>query len=198
MIDFDLACKDASHVFEIWFGSSADYEDQKARGLVSCPYCGSADVDKAVMAPNVAAKGNSRSEPAPVATSANVPAAANVPTPGTIQGDGLEACRGAGEDARKLGICRHEVRRRGAVQLDGIWAHEQDVRPIHGQTSSEEARALIEEGVPVAPLLLPIRPPQDRQLSCIPDGSSLRLRRCPLRCRRPASVGSPKTPAQES
>ncbi|RYD96104.1 MAG: DUF1178 family protein, partial [Sphingomonadales bacterium] len=79
MIVFDLACKKAAHVFEIWFGSSADYEDQKARGLVTCPYCGSADIDKAVMAPNVAAKGNSRSDLGPVP--ATVPAAANVPTP---------------------------------------------------------------------------------------------------------------------
>ena len=75
MIVFDLHCKNTSHVFEIWFGSSSDYEDQKARGLISCPYCGSVEVDKAVMAPNVAAKANSRSDTAAPA----MPVAANQP-----------------------------------------------------------------------------------------------------------------------
>ena len=53
MIVFDLSC-DAGHRFEGWFGSSEDYAGQQRRGLVSCPRCGSADVDKAPMAPAVA------------------------------------------------------------------------------------------------------------------------------------------------
>jgi hypothetical protein len=57
MMVFDLKCTHA-HVFEAWFGSSADYEDQRARGLLSCPICGDADIAKAVMAPNIPAKGN--------------------------------------------------------------------------------------------------------------------------------------------
>jgi hypothetical protein len=156
MIVFDLACKDAGHVFEIWFGSTADYEDQKARGLVSCPYCGSTQVDKTVMAPNVAAKGNSRSEPAPVATNANVPAAANVPTPAQFK----EMVSKLAEVQAKMLESSEYVGTRFADEARSMHLGEQDVRPIHGQTSSEEAKALIEEGVPVAPLLLPIRPPK--------------------------------------
>ena len=57
MIVFDLKCTHA-HVFEAWFGSSTDYEDQRARGLLSCPICGDPDIAKAVMAPNIPAKGN--------------------------------------------------------------------------------------------------------------------------------------------
>lgn len=57
MIVFDLQC-DAAHVFEAWFGSSADYESQRERGLIACPFCESAVVTKAVMAPAVPAKGN--------------------------------------------------------------------------------------------------------------------------------------------
>ncbi|WP_156442886.1 DUF1178 family protein, partial [Sphingomonas sp. CCH9-H8] len=49
MIVFDLKCT-RTHVFEAWFGSSADYEDQRARGLLTCPICGDADIAKAVMA----------------------------------------------------------------------------------------------------------------------------------------------------
>ncbi|MHA3790279.1 DUF1178 family protein [Sphingomonas sp. YL-JM2C] len=153
MIVFDLACNTAGHVFEIWFGSSADYEDQKARGLVMCPYCGSTDVDKAVMAPNVAAKGNQRSEPSAMAP---VPAAANVPSP-----EAFKAMVGklAEVQARMLEGSDY-VGSRFADEARSMHLGEQESRPIHGQTSPEEAKALIDEGVPVAPLLLPVRPPK--------------------------------------
>src|SRR3546814_4404675 len=59
MIVFDIRCSSA-HVFEAWFGSTEDWEDQRRRKLVSCPVCGSGEVEKAVMAPAVAAKGNRR------------------------------------------------------------------------------------------------------------------------------------------
>jgi hypothetical protein len=57
MIVFDLICE-ASHKFEAWFGSSADYESQQTRGLIACPFCDSKEVTKAAMAPAVPAKGN--------------------------------------------------------------------------------------------------------------------------------------------
>ena len=71
MIVFDLKCG-SGHVFEAWFGSSAAYEEQQAGGLVECPLCGSREVGKAVMAPNVAAKGNARA-PDPVQAPASEP-----------------------------------------------------------------------------------------------------------------------------
>lgn len=154
MIVFDLACKNAGHVFEIWFGSTADYENQKARGLVTCPYCGSADVDKAVMSPNVAAKGNARSDPAP----ASVSAAANVPTPAQFK---EMISKLADVQAKMLENSEH-VGTKFADEARSMHLGEQDARPIHGQTTREEARALIEEGVPVAPLLLPVLPPKSR------------------------------------
>ncbi|OYX71622.1 MAG: hypothetical protein B7Y85_13475, partial [Brevundimonas sp. 32-68-21] len=52
MIRYALKC-DQTHGFEAWFGSSSDYDDQAARGLVECPFCGSNRVEKAVMAPAV-------------------------------------------------------------------------------------------------------------------------------------------------
>lgn len=160
MIVFDLLCNNAGHVFEIWFGSSADYEDQKARGLVSCPYCGSTDIDKAVMAPNVGAKGNARGEASPATlpepSPASLPAAANAPSPqefkamvaklSEIQGKMLEGSEYVG------GKFADEAR--------SMHHGEQEMRTIHGQTSPQEARALIEEGVPVAPLPLPFRSPK--------------------------------------
>src|SRR3546814_6835675 len=59
MIVFDIRCSSAQ-VFEAWFGSTEDWEDQRRHKLVSCPVCGSGEVEKAVMAPAVAAKGNRR------------------------------------------------------------------------------------------------------------------------------------------
>jgi len=151
MIVFDLACSNAGHVFEIWFGSTSDYEDQKARGLVTCPYCGSSDVDKAVMAPNVGAKGNSRGETLPK----TLPAAANLPTP---EGFKAMVAKLAEIQGRMLEGSEH-VGDRFADEARSMHLGEQDARPIHGQTSIEEAKALIEEGISVAPLLLPVRPP---------------------------------------
>ena len=156
MIVFDLACRDADHVFEIWFGSTADYEDQKARGLVSCPYCGSTQVDKAVMAPNVAAKGNSRSLTPATNESAPVPAAAHVPTPAQFK----EMVTKLAEVQAKMLEKSDYVGTKFADEARSMHLGEQDVRPIHGQTSAAEARALIEEGIPVAPLLLPVRSPK--------------------------------------
>ena len=73
MIVFDLRCSNA-HVFEAWFGSSADYDGQAARGLVACPICDDAHVTKAMMAPAIPTKGNRRtSSPLP---SADEPVAA--------------------------------------------------------------------------------------------------------------------------
>ena len=59
MIVYDLICAH-QHRFEGWFASSGDYAGQRARGLVSCPQCGSGAVEKAPMAPAVPRKANSR------------------------------------------------------------------------------------------------------------------------------------------
>ena len=64
MIVFDLRCAPEGHVFEAWFGSGADYEAQRTRGLVQCPLCGSASIDKAPMAPSI---GGSEAGPDPKA-----------------------------------------------------------------------------------------------------------------------------------
>ena len=52
MIRYALAC-DNGHTFESWFQSSAAYDKQVKRGLVTCPACGSAKVEKAMMAPRL-------------------------------------------------------------------------------------------------------------------------------------------------
>lgn len=137
MIVFDLKCGNA-HVFEAWFGSSEDYEQQRGRGLLSCPICDDQHIEKAVMAPAVPAKSNQREGRVPVATGGE-----------------------AEELARLLAMQR-------ALEAESDWVgtrfadeararHETGTgRPVHGEASLAEVKSLVEDGVPVMPL--PFRP----------------------------------------
>ena len=148
MIVFDLACP-TGHVFEAWFGSTADYEAQRERGLVSCPMCGASDITKALMTPNVGAKGNSK---------------ANLPVPmhgGTSPPAEIKAMLAALARAQAKALEGSEhVGRRFAEEARAIHDGDAIHRPIHGEATREEAKALIEDGVAVAPLPLPIIPPE--------------------------------------
>lgn len=152
MIVYDLQCSPDSHRFEGWFASSADFEDQQARSLVSCPVCGTANVAKAVMAPNLGRKGNQRGEaPAPVPA----PAATNLPMPPEAVA-ALKAIAAMQAEALKSSTW---VGKSFAEDARAMHYGEKDAAPIHGQASPDEARALIEEGVEIAPILFPVAPP---------------------------------------
>ena len=154
MIVYDLTCKDG-HRFEGWFGSSADYENQRARGLLACPSCGSPEVNKAPMAPAVPAKGNSRQEVLPSPATSAQPMA-NTPMPPQVQ-QALAALAKAQAAALKSSTW---VGDKFAEETRKMHYGERDEAPIHGQASLAEAKALIEEGVPVAPLPFPVAPPE--------------------------------------
>jgi hypothetical protein len=150
VIVFDLRCRQA-HVFEAWFGSSAAFEDQQARGLLACPMCGDDGIVKAVMAPNVGAKGNSRSVPAPHVEAAAPPAL----TPET-----MKAALHALAQAQAQALEKSEwVGRAFADRARAMHVGETAATPIHGETTLAEAKALVEEGVPIAALPLPVVPP---------------------------------------
>jgi hypothetical protein len=166
VIVFDLKCAASGHVFEAWFGSSGDFADQTDRGLLACPICGDADVTKAVMAPAVAAKGNSRAKstlPVPVPNAVPAPEPSSAPVP-----------MGHAPDTAKMqAMLQALAKAQGEILKDSTWVGrgfaeqaramhygEQDHHSIHGEVAPAEARALIEEGVEVAPLLLPVVPPQ--------------------------------------
>jgi len=151
MIVFDLACTQG-HRFEGWFGSSGDFEDQRARGLLACPQCGASDVTKAPMAPAVPAKGNNRQEVLPPETRP----LANTPMPPEVQ-KAMAALAKAQAEALKSSTW---VGDKFAEETRKMHYGERDEAPIHGQASLAEAKALIEEGVPVAPLPFPVAPPE--------------------------------------
>jgi hypothetical protein len=135
MIIFDLKCAPEGHVFEAWFGSSEDYEAQRARGLVACPICGAGEVDKAPMAPNIPAKGA-----APEAVKA-------------VLADMAAA-------QKKMLAGSDFVGDKFADEARAIHLGESEARAIHGQATPQEAEDLRDEGIPVAPLPFPVPPPE--------------------------------------
>ncbi len=173
MIVFDLQCPN-HHIFEGWFGSSDDFTDQSARGLISCPICGADDISKAVMAPSIGAKSNQKSDidltPAPIkedavesvenakpndAVQLSAPTGASEPSMTEMkamlsklaeaQEKALESSRWVGEDFTDTARAMHYG--------------EAEVAPVHGEASLDDAKELLEEGINIAPLPLPIRRP---------------------------------------
>lgn len=136
MIVFDLVCEGQGHVFEAWFGSSADYEDQKTRGLVTCPFC-DAPAGKAPMAPRVGPKGNA------------APSSAE-----------MKAMMGKLAEMQKQVLANSEhVGDRFSAEARAIHLGEAEARAIHGRATVDEAQSLAEDGIPVAPLPFPVPEP---------------------------------------
>jgi hypothetical protein len=143
MIRYALHCE-AGHGFEAWFGTSADYDDQAARGLVECPDCGSRAVSKQIMAPAVA--GTRKSSPAP--------------DPVKMQGMMMQMAREV----------RSHVERNFDYVGDAFAREARDIhegrsekREIYGEATPAEVRRLKDDGVPCAPL--PPAPPDPAKLN---------------------------------
>ena len=155
MIRYSLRC-DRDHAFESWFQSSAAYDSQVRRKLVTCPACGSAKVEKAIMAPRIVGK-KGREKAAPVIAAETTPAVSESTSLMLAQ-------------ERELRAKLKELRDHIVKNADNVGErfpnearkmHYGDIehRPIYGEASPEEARSLIEEGVEVSPL--PVLP-EDR------------------------------------
>ncbi len=129
MIRYNLKCAHA-HEFEAWFRSSAAYDQQRKAGQVGCAVCGATEVEKAVMAP--ALKGD---RPEPSLTMPASPAEAV-----------LAALR------RKIETTSDYVGREFATEARRIHDGEGAGRAIWGEASHADARALKDDGIPVAPI----------------------------------------------
>ena len=155
MIRYNLRC-DKGHAFESWFQSSSAYESQEKRKLVNCPSCGSAKVERAIMAPQIVSKKGRKNRdgdaPAPVP-------ATDVTAPGSTP---LMMAQ-----ERELRAKLKELRDHIVKNADNVGErfpnearkmHYGDIehRPIYGEASPEEARSLIDEGVEVS--ALPVLP----------------------------------------
>ncbi len=164
MILYNLRCH-KDHVFETWFRDSTAYDSQVQAGVIECPVCGSEKVEKAIMAPHVtksAGRSRSRGEDRPTSTSSDAaaPAARTAVSNAPVGGATPKAMREA-EQSAKVRRALQELRRQVEETFDyvgpafaeearKIHYGETDERPIYGETSEEEARALEEEGVSVS------------------------------------------------
>lgn len=129
MIRYQLTCK-KNHEFEGWFRDSASYDEQAKKGLLSCPTCNSKKIAKAPMAPNVSKKAEL-----------------------------AEAAREAKQMREWVTKVRKHVEENAEYVGDrfpnearAIHYGDAEERQIYGEATLEDARELIDEGVPVAPL----------------------------------------------
>lgn len=129
MIRYTLTC-DNAHQFESWFQSSSAFETLEKSGHLSCAVCGSSEVKRALMAPSVPAKSNKADLSAPMSDAEAALAKMRKEVEDNSEYVGLKFA----SEARKM--------------------HDGDApeRPIYGEAKLDEAKKLIEDGVPVAPL----------------------------------------------
>lgn len=123
MIRYELTCKDG-HRFDGWFASSSAFEAQRDAAQIQCAICAITQVDRALMSPSVPAR--------------NAPISGEK-TPLEQLRDHVEA------NSDYVGL-------RFADEARAMHEGRSDPRAIHGEAKPEEARALIEDGVPIAPL----------------------------------------------
>lgn len=133
MIRYSLRC-DRDHHFEAWFGSSGDFDRVKAAGHVACAVCGSLGVEKDLMAPNVGGSAAKADNERPLSRPASPAEQALV------------------ELRRRVEATSENVGRNFCTEARRIHAGEAPERSIIGEARPSEARALIEDGIPVAPL----------------------------------------------
>ena len=143
MIRYALRCEH-DHGFEAWFGTSADYDEQAARGLVECPACGSRAVSKQIMAPAVAGTRKS----------------ADAPDPAKMQGMMMQMAR---EVRSHVEQNFDYVGDAFAREARDIHEGRSEKREIYGEATPAEVKKLKEDGVPCAPL--PPLPPDPAKLN---------------------------------
>ncbi len=152
MIVFNLAC-DSAHAFEGWFRSSEDFTSQQTRALLVCPVCDSASVAKAPMAPAIPSKSNR----AVVASRPDSRPVANKAMPREV----AEAFKALAAAQAKALAKSEWVGDRFATEVRSMHYGESEEKQVHGRASKNDAVALMEEGIAVAPLLVPVHPPEE-------------------------------------
>lgn len=129
MIKYSLKCSQ-DHVFESWFESLEAYDKLHKGNMISCSICGDTFVEKTLMSPQVTPgrKKAKLSEPASPAETA------------------LKKLR------KDIETNADNVGKNFANEARAMHYGDKPERAIYGQTKPDEAKSLIEEGVPVTPL----------------------------------------------
>ena len=140
MIRYALKCTQG-HDFESWFQSAGAFDDLMEKGLVTCPKCGAGDVAKAVMAPGVRSRRTGKVDAAGAEDAAGALSAAADP-----------AAQALVEMRARIEADSEYVGPKFAEEARAMHLGDTPERTIHGEARPEEAKALIEDGVPVLPL----------------------------------------------
>lgn len=152
MINYTLKCA-KDHRFDSWFQSAEAFDKLKASGMVACAVCGDTKVEKAMMAPRVRPARKAAS--APPASEPAVSSEAPAPTPpaaGALSTPASPAEQALRDLRKHVEANSDYVGKDFASQARAMHEGSAPERAIYGEAKPEEAKALIEEGVPVAPL----------------------------------------------
>jgi len=136
---FNLKCE-SGHLFEGWFGSHEDYDQQQSRGLLTCPLCQSAHVEKMPSAPHVSVGKGRELVPASQAQGTNEVMAGASNEMAQMQAFVLQKMREFVRAAENVGP-------RFAEEARMIHEGESDDRPIRGTATVQEQQELAEEGI---------------------------------------------------
>ena len=143
MIRYALACE-AGHEFEGWFSASEDFDDQAGRGLLACPVCDTHAVRKQIMAPSVAGSTRRETDENPGAKRAMM-----MEVMGRVRAHVQANFDYVGDTFAREARAIHEGR--------------SEERGIYGEATPTEVKALVADGVPVAPL--PPEPPKKTEVN---------------------------------
>jgi hypothetical protein len=145
VIRYALCCE-AGHSFESWFNNSAAFDRQAARGLVACPLCGSAKVEKAIMAP---ALSGGREGPSPDPTPEPEPEKTPV---AIVSKQEVEVRKKLKELRDQIVKNADYVGEKFPEEARRMHYGEIEHRSIYGEASPESARSLADEGIEFHPL----------------------------------------------
>jgi hypothetical protein len=151
VIQYALAC-DKGHTFESWFQNSAAYDKQAKRKLIECPACGSAKVEKAIMAPRLARKDKSTSIALREDMAAQADAAPDSSPVAMISPQEHEFRKKLKELRDHLTANADNVGKKFPEEARKMHYGETEHRSIYGEASAEDAKELHEEGIAFHPL----------------------------------------------
>jgi hypothetical protein len=158
MIRYSLKCAEG-HSFDSWFQSAAAYDKLADAGMVSCAVCGSAKVEKAIMAPRVrpgrkAVSQGGKAESFELSDTEAASEAQQRPEPvgGALTAPSSEVEKAIKELRKQVEANSDYVGKDFASEARAMHLGEAPPRSIHGEARLDEAKSLIEDGVPVVPL----------------------------------------------
>lgn len=162
MIVFDLKCEE-KHVFEVWFQNSDAYDIQTRQGQIECPFCGSSNISKSLMSPNIALKGENHGPHRPDFQSFDdlsshmVAASANVPESMETSAEDVKRALDHMHDTMKK--YRNHVKKECeyvgedfASEARAIHEGEAEIRGIYGEASLEDTEEMLNDGIDILPV----------------------------------------------